>query len=257
MEQDNMYKQWRFNGGSGWGTSNSSNPGNARLADKIIIPNYRCPASPLPLWCRSNQQVSGVQVLASSYTGIAGAINGLIPGYTENRLWQPNTGTQDCCTGGIMSGGGVLYANSQVKLVEISDGTSNTMMVGEQSDWLITQNGSKVAYGSADNHGWYIGWRSTALISGSSGAGDQRGFGWQTIRYRINQKRGWPNPPGHCGQTGICSNSSENAPLNSPHAGGANILLCDGSVRFLMEAVPLATLAQLATRDDGVPVTLP
>ena len=36
-------------------------------------------------------------------------------------------------------------------------------------------------------------------------------------------------------------------------AAGANILLCDGSARFLSSSTSLAVLAQLATRDDGVP----
>jgi prepilin-type N-terminal cleavage/methylation domain-containing protein/prepilin-type processing-associated H-X9-DG protein len=255
IEQDNLFKRWILNGGSGWGASNLLNPdGNARSANNLQIAIYRCPASPVPLWCRSNQQVSGVKVMAASYTGIAGAVNGLIPGVTENRIWQPNTGTADCCTGGLMSGGGTLYANSSIRLVEIGDGSSNTMLVGEQSDWLTTLNGTKVAYGATDNHGWYIGWRSTAFVTGPSGPSDQRGFGFQTIRYRINQRTGWPNPPGHCGQTGVCSNSSQNAPLNSPHTGGINALFGDGSVRFLADNLALQTLAQMATRDDGVPL---
>jgi prepilin-type processing-associated H-X9-DG protein len=208
------------------------------------------------MWCRSQQ---GGRVMASSYVGLAGAINGLIPGHNETRLWLPNTGTPNCCTGGIMGGGGVLYANSQIRLPEISDGTSNTMVVGEQSDWLITQNGTKVAYGATDNHGWYIGWRSTAQVTGPSGAGDQRGFGWQTIRYPLNMKRGpgtgWVNPPGDCGNTGVCENSSENAPLNSPHSGGVNAVFGDGSVRFLGDSTSLQLLAQMVTRDDGVPLS--
>jgi prepilin-type N-terminal cleavage/methylation domain-containing protein/prepilin-type processing-associated H-X9-DG protein len=251
IEQSQIYNQWLFNGGSGWGTSNLATPGNGTLTNGIKLSMYRCPASPLPIFCRSQQKG---QVMASSYVGIAGAVNGLIPGHTETRIWTPVTSTADCCTGGIMSGGGILYANSQIRLVEISDGTSNTIMVGEQSDWLHTLNGTKVAWGATDNHGWYIGWRSTAQVTGPSGPSDQRGFGWQTIRYGLNKKSGWPNFPGHCGQTGVCNNSSENAPLNSPHSGGVNALFGDGSVRFLSDSLTLRTLAQMATRDDGIPM---
>jgi prepilin-type processing-associated H-X9-DG protein len=72
-----------------------------------------------------------------------------------------------------------------------------------------------------------------------------------TIRYNINQKRGWPDPPGNCGALGVCDNVGNNIPLNSEHPGGVNGLFCDGSVRFLSETMDLATLARIATRDDG------
>jgi prepilin-type N-terminal cleavage/methylation domain-containing protein/prepilin-type processing-associated H-X9-DG protein len=258
IEQQALFSGWLFNGGSGWGTSNSMNPGgNALRASRIQLSIYRCPASPVPLWCRSNQQVSGVQVMAASYTGIAGAVDGLIPGRAENRIWQPGTAT-NCCSGGRQGGGGTLYTNSDVKLPGIADGTSNTMMVGEQSDWLMTTTGARVAWGATDNHGWYIGANTTAIPNGPAGAGDRRSFGHQTIRYALNQKTGWPTGPdgnGDCGAAGVCQNSSTNAPLNSVHSGGVNALMGDGHVRFLRDSLPLATLAQLATRDDGVPLS--
>jgi prepilin-type N-terminal cleavage/methylation domain-containing protein/prepilin-type processing-associated H-X9-DG protein len=39
--------------------------------------------------------------------------------------------------------------------------------------------------------------------------------------------------------------------LASRHPGGVNVLFCDGSVRFLRDAIPLRTLAALCTRDVG------
>jgi hypothetical protein len=42
-----------------------------------------------------------------------------------------------------------------------------------------------------------------------------------SIRYRINQKDGWPDSPGDCGQTGVCRNVGTNIPLNAGHAGPA------------------------------------
>jgi prepilin-type processing-associated H-X9-DG protein len=43
-----------------------------------------------------------------------------------------------------------------------------------------------------------------------------------------------------------------NVPLVSNHSGGVNALFGDGSVHFLSDATDLLTLAQLATRDDGM-----
>jgi prepilin-type processing-associated H-X9-DG protein len=55
-----------------------------------------------------------------------------------------------------------------------------------------------------------------------------------------------PNPPGagqlpHPGVMG----------MNSYHPGGANILLCDGSVRFLKNSVNIGTVWALGSRAQG------
>ena len=39
----------------------------------------------------------------------------------------------------------------------------------------------------------------------------------------------------------------------SGHAGGANVALCDGSVRLLRDALPLLTLQELCTAASGLP----
>jgi prepilin-type processing-associated H-X9-DG protein len=38
---------------------------------------------------------------------------------------------------------------------------------------------------------------------------------------------------------------------NSGHAGGVNLLLCDGSVRFVRDSVPLAVWRAFGTRNGG------
>jgi len=85
-------------------------------------------------------------------------------------------------------------------------------------------------------------------------ANDNRPFNQNTIRYRINQTKGWSNGSGDCPGTGVCYDMGANTPLNSAHPGGVNALLCDGSVRFLAETLTLDLLARLATRDDGQPI---
>jgi prepilin-type processing-associated H-X9-DG protein len=80
-------------------------------------------------------------------------------------------------------------------------------------------------------------------------------FGLTSIRYQMNQKTGWTNG-GDCGGQGVCPNFGCDIPLNSTHLGGVNILLCDGSVRFLSDSTPLLTLAELATRDDAMSINL-
>jgi prepilin-type processing-associated H-X9-DG protein len=92
-----------------------------------------------------------------------------------------------------------------------------------------------------------------------NGGGDNREPNLMTIRYQINYTPagGWTNNISGVG-VGFGGNCvGANIPPNSTHTGGANFLFADGAVRFLNNATPLATLAGLATRDDGQVVTLP
>jgi len=73
------------------------------------------------------------------------------------------------------------------------------------------------------------------------------------VRYRPNQKwvmgaTPWP---------GCSENHGINNPLQSPHPGGLQIGLVDGSVQFLSLTVDLAVVLRLAIRDDGQPVEVP
>jgi len=254
IEQDALFQKFQFNGSSGWNTP--AGTVNAAAASGVIIQTYRCPASPLPIPCRGNPPgtLSGSFVMSNSYTGISGAINGLIPGYTESRINTPG-GATGCCSGGIISGGGVLIpGNIRVKLSTIKDGTSNTMAVSEQSDFLTTLNGTQVYWNASATHGWLIGWRTVNTPPSVGNGGDQRTFSMTTIRYQINQKTGWPDTPGNCGTTGVCDNNGSNIPLNSAHPDGVNVLMSDGSVRFMRDNTPLDILARYATRDDGRPI---
>jgi prepilin-type processing-associated H-X9-DG protein len=103
-------------------------------------------------------------------------------------------------------------------------------------------------------HGWLIG-TSQTVQAGQPGfsSADSRIFGLTSIRYQINQKSGWLNG-GDCVNAGVCPNFGCNVPLNSTHSGGVNAAFCDGTVRFLANNISLLTLAEIATRDDGLPI---
>lgn len=244
IEQDNMRNKFIFTGGSGWGASANN---NLAVSRNTKISTYNCPSSPMPETTTSTHDGSPQQL--NHYVGISGAISGISYNHTQ---FFTNSGSAGCCSGGIAAGNGVLIPGlEKVTMTGISDGTSNTLAVSEQNDYLFTTNGSKVQWGAGLLHGWQIGWHSTATPSGGGNIGDARTFQMTTIRYQINQKRGWPDAPGNCGSTGVCDNMGTNIPLNSSHSGGVNALLADGSVRFMRSTMPLATLAQYAGRNDG------
>jgi len=221
---------------------------------------YRCPSSPLPRTTQWWQSIWSGKPPASlqlvSYCGIAGATNTAFSGttFTETReYWQSG------CWGGPVSGGGVLVPNELVRITFVSDGTSNTMAVSEQSDFLTLSDGTKVGDWTGGSINFTMGNSNPYTVKNwalSGIRGDTRIFGLTSIRYQINQKRGWPAPSGDRSGLGVASGAN-NIPLNSAHPGGVNVLFCDGSVRFLGDATPLTTLAAMATRDDGLATDIP
>jgi prepilin-type N-terminal cleavage/methylation domain-containing protein len=247
IEQGTIYDKLVFPGDSGWGNGN-----NGAVYAQVNVPIYRCPSSPLP------PDVPGPPPGASraqlvSYVGIAGAVNGLIPGYNETRNNAGGGGT-GCCTGGIASGAGSLSPNSKTKLGDLTDGTSNTICISEQGDYLVTANGTKVQWGTGHLHGWGIGCYGTGAPPNYGPGGDARHFQQTTIRYALNAKTGWPDA-GDCGGMGVCENVGNNIPLNSAHSGGVQAARADGSVQFMNDSTSLDIVARFAIRDDGKPVT--
>ena len=247
LEQGALYNQLILggnstNGGAGTGYGNTVNGG---IFNNVKIPGYRCPSSPLPDTVTSGIP-NGGSIMFPTYVAISGATNGVIPTsiYNETRVASGGAG--------LLGGGGAMPSNQKLTFASITDGLSNTMTISEQGDFLFTLDGTKQAWNAAGPHGWTIGWAQTTKVTSTFAAGDNRAFSCTTIRYAINQKRGWPNG-GDCTNAGVCANTGQNIPLNSAHTGGVIGLLGDGSVRFLRDSIALQILGQLATRDDGVP----
>jgi prepilin-type processing-associated H-X9-DG protein/prepilin-type N-terminal cleavage/methylation domain-containing protein len=250
VEQENLFKQWRFTGQSG-----AFNATNNAAAANVDIKTYSCPSSPLPHFPATRQPTA----MTGNYVAISGAVPGAIPGFNETR-WN-----QLPC-GGQISGGGALIPNGLIRLTDIKDGTSSTLAVSEQGNWLVDTAGTQHDWRATQPWGWYLGVKSPGVPNQvgagfDNGGGDNREPGMTTIRYQINYTPagGWPTTPDYAGlgvgvgtpPTPDCTGA--NTPLNSTHSGGVNVLFCDGSIHFMSNSTALTVLAQLATRDDGLP----
>ncbi|QDU29345.1 putative major pilin subunit [Anatilimnocola aggregata] len=240
IEQQSLYEKWQFTGSSG-----AFNTNNNTVATGVVIKIFFCPSSPLQVKAPNRQTGSTF----ATYVGLSGAVDGLIPGFSETRINAlPNAG--------IVSGGGVLIPNGQLKLSAITDGTSNTMAISEHGNFLIDTAGKRQEWRASQTWGWYLGVKSTGIPPNFDNAhGDNRQPNLTSIRYPINHAPagGWPNDVTGTG-VGLNGNfTGGNVPINSPHPGGVQAAFADGSVRFLANNSTLAALAQLATRDDGVP----
>jgi prepilin-type processing-associated H-X9-DG protein len=154
------------------------------------------------------------QAYAADYTPLAGVSSALV-GYLG---LSPN------------STGGALQADVPTPILSITDGTSNTILLAEvagKNDWWA--NGRKMGqlsgfYGGEG--GWADATSAGSALYGSSG--DGMVF------------------PGSCG-----INCSNDFGLYGFHSTGANILLADGSARFVSASTDIRVLAALVTRAGG------
>ncbi len=129
------------------------------------------------------------------------------------------------------------------RILSISDGTSNTILVGENAGREdVYRNGKLAAPANANN-----------TLPDCARA---RGGAWATNDnpYEIGQLISWCSGavPGLPPTPMKINGSNEWGYLfSSLHPGGANVVLADGSVRFLRESTPLRTLGSLSTRAGG------
>lgn len=209
-----------------------------------------CPSSPLPESEKLGVGTNLYSVAMPSYMGISGA-SATTLGYasfpeTRIRVFPPGS-----CTGfvGEMSWGGLLLANQITRTSDARDGTSQIAILGEGSDHVLDSGGIQTRFdGGAPKGGWLKAGESSGTLSNyrSAGTSAARSYNLTTVMHPVGTRR-MPIPAG-------CFNTYPNPPLGSPHAGGANIGIADGSVRFVIDEMDLLVLKQLCTRDDGVPL---
>jgi prepilin-type N-terminal cleavage/methylation domain-containing protein len=249
IEQNAIYSKWVFNTHSGY-----TNNANITLIRNITIPTFRCPSSPVPDMMAGRGGAAG-PLMNHSYTGIAGSAMGI----SSTGLGIPTTGTyqQGCCngTGSWASDTGIFYAGSKVNLL-MQDGTSNTWMIGEQSDHIRDANNQPITAGytaGVGNSGGLYGWPMGAAHNTGgqqSGWGDGRHFNCTTVRWTIN-RRGLTNSSAN----GTNNDVGANFPINSAHTGGANMALGDGTVRFFRDSLSPVVIHAFCTRAGGETVS--
>jgi prepilin-type N-terminal cleavage/methylation domain-containing protein/prepilin-type processing-associated H-X9-DG protein len=152
-----------------------------------------------------------------------------------------------------------LLHQGKTRISEITDGTSNTIAIGEDA-------GRDARFISPYTEGYYDGSANPRPILGMGPAGgltpNRRYWRWAepdtsygvsgqpNNKFRpMNEVAPYQAAPGLLGTAG--NNAGANDELFSFHPGGVNILMGDGSVRFLKDTVNIVTLRGLVTLKGG------
>jgi prepilin-type N-terminal cleavage/methylation domain-containing protein/prepilin-type processing-associated H-X9-DG protein len=193
---------------SGTLVGDATTDGNGALM-ATLIPTFLCPADP-------GNPLQG----ASGPYGPGGSLDGAKTNYdfiTSQSDFSCNFWKSAPTSSKYMFG-----ENSTTNLTRVSDGTSNTFMIGETT--LTVHNGRTASWG-------YRGWVMTG-IDPAAGIND------------------WSYPvPGYVPVVGTLGSWGR---AGSLHTGGCNFAMGDGSVRFVRETVANTTLRQVATMAEGI-----
>ncbi len=201
LDQANLHSQFDFNEGQYWSTTpnNKNNPHGL-----FRVNEYLCPSGTVERSQTSLDKVADAHSWTTHYYGIMGP-----------RGEKPSGGEYRLISGfGPFGDQGLLSAGSHKKHADITDGSSNTFVVGE------------------------ISWKDAN--------------GYRTWVRGVNG-----NPIGGCknvftsiGQTFFDNGSGFNdISLGSEHPGGTQVLMGDGSVRYLADTIDLITYKAAASID--------
>lgn len=187
-------------------------------ARQTVIGGFRCPSDD----GEDISSIANMTIATSNYVGVFG-------GYqtTEydllTRLGQP----------GQVKGNGAFYHNSRVSFRDMRDGTSNTMVVGERATFVLPNTSIPETYYST-----WIG--NVNAIGGGDPYGAARSLGVAITS---------PNPEPDT------TNNYFRQEFSSPHPGGAQFLIGDGSVRIVNDGVDQTVYRAICTIDEGEAVS--
>ena len=191
------------------------------------IASFMCPSAPLEPLMTYNVPSTKYRTLPSGVTQIRmGRTDYSAPSGAGGPWVLQSIGTQ-----AIATGPPILEQNKFVKFGAVTDGLSNTLFLVEDAGRPFRYGGGFVKRG-ADRDG-----------NGAAG-----GWGDQDSWFGINGANRLLGTQGS-GPTAV--NGSSDNEIYGFHPGGANVLLGDGSVRFLSESITLAMIAAFISRQGG------
>lgn len=202
----------------------ANNPAIAKM------PMLICPSDIMPAVNASGSGNTGTGLAKTNYLGNIGN--------TVNWTSKPTYG----CGGvnGSQNNGFVCYSNDNnntwvTRMSDFVDGTSNTIAIGEVTASLNWGQGGAIG--------------NVPVWPGASSRGGCNGTTGNAGVFRVVDGT-YYKPYGGSGGTAFTNASNDNA-FGSQHVGGAQVLLADGSVRFINQNIDGNTYSALGSRNGG------
>jgi type II secretory pathway pseudopilin PulG len=258
IEETALYSQWDFTTPGGNVTNNPATSRAATMLPNLVCPSDQFKQNPFQLAGPPSAFPSDAQcgAVAGYYSGTSYAGNyGEGSYYTKDSQFPIKPDGIFFLTGsdpGLKQPGGsisTLCNNHQnlspVKIQAITDGTGQTLMIGEKShvdeffdSWTTDNSGLKMYQVSA--WAWAGGMKGAAQLFCSSAVGvNNSALAYSPLLNNLSSQdrryNGW----------------------GSGHVGGVCFAVCDGSVHFIRDTIDPVTLTRLSTRAGGETVSSP
>jgi hypothetical protein len=216
LEQGGLYSQFNFNAGAFNGAPNQEGP-NKNVHSLVRLQAYLCPSSIVEVYAThpSSTLLDGRKTFAKHYFGIMGP---KAPGGVAGYEFDPAPAGQ-----GGFALSGILGRDSRVRLANVTDGASNTLMVGE-----ISKPGG-------DGASWVRGIAFGTTVSAATGMSASK-----NLNFGINVLL-----------TPQSANQFNDISFASYHTRGAQFVMGDGAVRFLSDNISSAVYKAAGSRDGG------
>jgi prepilin-type N-terminal cleavage/methylation domain-containing protein/prepilin-type processing-associated H-X9-DG protein len=233
IEQDNLFKSMDPN----VPLNNRTNVAGTRAA--AVVKTYLCPSDSAlsqGAFVFNTNETYG----ATSYKANAGSRPVFATSATNDGMFM--------ATGSAARKAASAPTGTRVRMAEVLDGTSNTLLFGER-------NHTDRNFDTFTAAGWNSGstlqtWSRWYPAGGDSGQGNIFCGAFAPINYLTPWAHGQPGAP--TSQSGwFVFQDQRFSAIGSNHTGGANVAYTDGSVRFLTNGTSQAVLALMCMRADG------
>jgi len=239
LEQGNKYNTLNFSYPAGFPPNTST--------WEFSVATYLCPSD-----TRAEQSRTSFKITQTSYAAVVGLTECIANNY-GTALTAPNA---HLC--GAIFSEGMFGRNVFYRIADVTDGLSNTLMVGETS--RFREESSFTRFNIANVGGSWSG-DDLGTPARYASWGDVRISGGAYVVPRLNAapyigRPTWVVDPSNGTNAKTWIDDPRSLALGqfgfrSMHPGGANFLLGDGSVRFLKNSVDVLNYRALGTRAGG------